>query len=158
MKKTFNPGTPVAIPSTSTASSIAEASHENNEENSKQAHTLMPKKINKPDGIRVIPTAASNPDNVSFDLPILPSSSTFTISGKEDKPEKLKKKLKNFLDERQKTKSRAQSLWSYIDATNSFDQARFFQENAEQVFAVFYETCVHQIEKIKRKYCCILNT
>lgn len=40
-----------------------------------------------------------------------------------------------------------------IDATNTFDQARFFQEHAEQVFQVVYETCMHQIEKIKRKSC-----
>jgi hypothetical protein len=77
------------------------------------------------------------------------------------------------LDERQKTKARAQSLWSFIgkdicfwaltvpfdvgltvlyaDATNNFDQARFFQENAEQVFQVISETCMNQIEKIKRR-------
>lgn len=48
------------------------------------------------------------------DVPILPSTSTFTLSSKDDKPEKLKKKAKNFLDERQKIKSRAQSLWSFI--------------------------------------------
>lgn len=85
------------------------------------------------------------------DVPILPSTSTFTLSSKDDKPEKLKKKAKNFLDERQKIKSRAQSLWSFIDATNTFDQARFFQEHAEQVFQVVYETCMHQIEKIKHR-------
>lgn len=52
---------------------------------------------------------------LGLDVPILPSTSTFTLSsGKDDKPEKLKKKAKNFLDERQKTKSRAQSLWSFI--------------------------------------------
>ncbi|OBZ91240.1 Ral GTPase-activating protein subunit alpha-2 [Choanephora cucurbitarum] len=87
----------------------------------------------------------------NLDVPILPSNSTFTLSSKEDKNEKLKKKAKNFLDERQKTKSRAQSLWSFIDATNTFDQARFFQENAEQVFQVVFDTCMHQIEKIKHK-------
>lgn len=59
--------------------------------------------------------ASSNEDQVlGIDGPILPSTSTFTLSGKDDKPEKLKKKAKNFLDERQKTKSRAQSLWSFI--------------------------------------------
>lgn len=55
----------------------------------------------------------SNEDH-GLDGPILPSTSTFTLAGKDDKPEKLKKKAKNFLDERQKTKSRAQSLWSFI--------------------------------------------
>ena len=47
------------------------------------------------------------------DIPILPSTSTFSLAGKDDKGEKLKKKAKTFLDERQKIKSRAQSLWSY---------------------------------------------
>lgn len=60
--------------------------------------------------------SSSNEDQhaLGIDGPILPSTSTFTLSGKDDKPEKLKKKAKNFLDERQKTKSRAQSLWSFI--------------------------------------------
>ncbi|KAI9282378.1 hypothetical protein BC943DRAFT_328675 [Umbelopsis sp. AD052] len=70
---------------------------------------------------------------------------------KDERAEKLRKKAKNFFDERQKTKARAQSLWSFIDATNNFDQARFFQENAEQVFLVISETCMSQIEKIKQK-------
>ncbi|KAI8332922.1 hypothetical protein BC941DRAFT_435785 [Chlamydoabsidia padenii] len=55
------------------------------------------------------------------------------------------------MDEKQKVKSRVQSLWNYIDATNTFDQSRFFQENAEQVFHVVFETCMHQIEKIKQR-------
>ncbi|GAA5798646.1 hypothetical protein HPULCUR_004051 [Helicostylum pulchrum] len=96
-------------------------------------------------------TSSISEDHLGIDGPLLPSTSTFTLAGKDDKPEKLKKKAKNFLDERQKTKSRAQSLWSFIDATNTFDQARFFQEHAEQVFQVVFETCMHQIEKIKHK-------
>ncbi|KAI8144750.1 hypothetical protein BJV82DRAFT_606134 [Fennellomyces sp. T-0311] len=90
-------------------------------------------------------------NDIGLEIPILPSTSTFSLAGKDDKGEKLKKKAKTFLDERQKIKSRAQSLWSYIDATNTFDQARFFQENAEQVFHVVYETCMHHIEKIKQR-------
>lgn len=43
------------------------------------------------------------------------------------------------------------SLADVVDATNTLDQARFFQENAEQIFHVVYETCMHHIEKIKRK-------
>lgn len=50
--------------------------------------------------------------NNTPDLLVLPSTSTFTL--KDDKQEKLKKKAKNFLDEKQKIKTRAQSLWSYI--------------------------------------------
>jgi hypothetical protein len=65
------------------------------------------------------PSTSSNISNeehhaLGADVSILPSTSTFTLSGKDDKSEKLKKKAKNFLDERQKTKSRAQSLWSFI--------------------------------------------
>lgn len=67
-----------------------------------------------PEGAGPDPTAASSTVEQKIDFPILPSTSTFTLSGKEDKNEKLKKKAKNFLDERQKIKSRAQSLWSYI--------------------------------------------
>ncbi|CAO3589976.1 unnamed protein product [Absidia cylindrospora] len=94
---------------------------------------------------------ATNPPVSSLnDDAILPSTSTFTLN-KEDCPEKLKKKTKNFMDEKQKVKSRVQSLWSYIDATNTFDQSRFFQENAEQVFHVVFETCMHQIDKIKQR-------
>ncbi|CAO3607595.1 unnamed protein product [Cunninghamella echinulata] len=52
---------------------------------------------------------------------------------------------------KQKTKTQLQSLWSFIDATNTFDQSRFFQENAEQVFHVIYN-CMHQIEKIKQRH------
>ncbi|KAI8984457.1 hypothetical protein BDF20DRAFT_911553 [Mycotypha africana] len=92
-----------------------------------------------------------NNTTVGLDIPIAPSTSTYTLSGKDDKNEKLKKKTKNFLDEKQKAKTRAQSLWSYIDATNTFDQAKFFQEHAEQVFQVVFEACMHQIEKIKHK-------
>ncbi|KAG1463089.1 hypothetical protein G6F46_002102 [Rhizopus delemar] len=88
-------------------------------------------------------------ESLTSDLLVLPSTSTFAL--KDDKQEKLKKKARNFLDEKQKIKTRAQSLWAYIDATNSFDQARFFQENAEQVFQVVYDTCIHQIEKIKHR-------
>ncbi|ORZ14187.1 hypothetical protein BCR42DRAFT_393825 [Absidia repens] len=96
-------------------------------------------------------TNAQGPSVSSLnDDAILPSTSTFTLN-KEDRPEKLKKKTKNFMDEKQKVKSRVQSLWSYIDATNTFDQSRFFQENAEQVFHVVFETCMHQIEKIKQR-------
>jgi hypothetical protein len=35
-------------------------------------------------------------------------------AAKDERADKLKKKAKNFFDERQKTKARAQSLWSFI--------------------------------------------
>ncbi|KAL9549835.1 hypothetical protein MBANPS3_005021 [Mucor bainieri] len=115
-------------------------------------HAPPPPLPEKPKSI-ISESMDTNNNALGLDVPILPSTSTFTLSsgGKDDKPEKLKKKAKNFLDERQKIKSRAQSLWSFIDATNTFDQARFFQEHAEQVFQVVFETCIHQIEKIKHK-------
>ncbi|KAI7906537.1 uncharacterized protein BX663DRAFT_496797 [Cokeromyces recurvatus] len=97
-------------------------------------------------------TSIPEEKNTKLDGRILSSTSTFVLNNNtNDKPEKLKKKAKHFLDERQKIKTRAQSLWSFIDATNTFDQAKFFQEHAEQVFQVVYETCMHQIEKIKHK-------
>lgn len=39
---------------------------------------------------------------------------------KDERAEKLRKKAKNFLDERQKTKARAQSLWSFIGKDKRF--------------------------------------
>ncbi|ORX55802.1 hypothetical protein DM01DRAFT_1335187 [Hesseltinella vesiculosa] len=88
------------------------------------------------------------PDASTQDFP-LPSSSTAI---KEDHPEKLRKKLKVFLDEKQKVKSRLQSLWSYLDAIDSFDQCRFTQEYYEQVFHVVHEACIQQIDKMKQRH------
>jgi hypothetical protein len=51
-------------------------------------------------------------ESLTSDLLVLPSTSTFAL--KDDKQEKLKKKARNFLDEKQKIKTRAQSLWAYI--------------------------------------------
>lgn len=59
-------------------------------------------------------SSASVEEHLGIDGPIQPSTSTFTLSGKDDKSEKLKKKARNFLDERQKIKPRTQSLWSLI--------------------------------------------
>lgn len=39
---------------------------------------------------------------------------------KDERAEKLRKKAKHFFDERQKTKTRAQSLWSFIGMNNEF--------------------------------------
>jgi hypothetical protein len=38
-----------------------------------------------------------------------------------------------------------------IDVTFEFDQAKFFQEHADQVFAVTHDSFWHQIEKFKQK-------
>lgn len=67
---------------------------------------------------------AAKDNNV--DVQIAPSTSTFTLSGKDDKPEKLKKKAKNFLDERQKIKARAQSLWNFIGTNRTTIYASAF--------------------------------
>ncbi|RUS13364.1 hypothetical protein BC937DRAFT_95431, partial [Endogone sp. FLAS-F59071] len=83
-------------------------------------------------------------------VPPPPPNNNPQPSTRDERAEKLKKKAKNFLDERQRPKARATSLWNYIDATNNFDQARFFQDNVEQVFQVIEDVCIHQIEKIKR--------
>ncbi|CAG8449369.1 5481_t:CDS:10 [Cetraspora pellucida] len=68
---------------------------------------------------------------------------------KDDRMEKLLKKAKIFLDQRQKSKARIASLWSFIDVTNVLDQAQFFQEHAEDVFDVVYKLFMGQVEKIK---------
>ncbi|KAI8367588.1 uncharacterized protein BYT42DRAFT_586812 [Radiomyces spectabilis] len=138
MKKSLIPGSSVGKPSTSSSTTSTADT---------QPDTLKPTN----DVTHGTPSSVIQDPNIGIDMPILPSSSTFTLTARDDRPEKFKKKAKNFLDERQKIKTRAQSLWSYIDATNTFDQARFFQENAEQVFHVVYETCIHQIDKIKSK-------
>ncbi|KAI9596261.1 hypothetical protein BDF19DRAFT_421798 [Syncephalis fuscata] len=63
----------------------------------------------------------------------------------------LLKKVKVFLDDRQKLKARFQSLSNFIDAANSLDQAIFFQEHAESVFNVVVGTCEGHIQKIKQR-------
>ncbi|CAG8520853.1 1490_t:CDS:10, partial [Gigaspora rosea] len=70
---------------------------------------------------------------------------------KDDRMEKLLKKAKIFLDQKQKSKARIASLWSFIDVTNELDQAQFFQEHAEDVFDVVYKSFMGQVEKIKQK-------
>jgi hypothetical protein len=51
-----------------------------------------------------IPEPASPEPHAALTMPIT----------KDERADKLKKKAKNFLDERQKIKTRAQSLWSFI--------------------------------------------
>ncbi|KAI7868261.1 hypothetical protein BDF14DRAFT_1881054 [Spinellus fusiger] len=169
MKKTFHPGSPPppppppppphTPPTHSTTSTIPLSTHPTTHlsTNSSYISPIAETKESSGDTLdshlledmhEILRVNSTTIDTHGPELVVLPSTSTYTLAGKEDKPEKLKKKAKNFLDERQKTKSRAQSLWN---ATNSFDQARFFQENAEQVFAVFYDTCIHQIGKMKQK-------
>ncbi|RKP04590.1 hypothetical protein THASP1DRAFT_33626, partial [Thamnocephalis sphaerospora] len=63
----------------------------------------------------------------------------------------LLKKAKGFLDDRQRTKARFQSLCSFVDAAHSMDQALFFQEHAEIVFAVVVSMCESHIHKIKSR-------
>ncbi|ORZ10641.1 hypothetical protein BCR41DRAFT_324938 [Lobosporangium transversale] len=65
--------------------------------------------------------------------------------------EKTLKKTKVFFDEKAKPKARAASLWSFLDVTFEFDQAKFFQEHADQVFAVTHDTFWHQINKFKQR-------
>ncbi|KAI9315823.1 hypothetical protein BX666DRAFT_257432 [Dichotomocladium elegans] len=162
MKKTLIPGgTNLAKPSTAASVTNAGTTHSNVQEetNSDDPHDTASERRQLAKRVPPIPDASDTDPpmyqeshaELSVDFPILPSTSSLTPSGKDDKGEKLKKKARNFLDERQKVKSRAQSLWAYIDATNTFDQARFFQENAEQIFHVIYETCMHHVEKIKQR-------
>ncbi|KAG0169558.1 Ral GTPase-activating protein subunit alpha-2 [Apophysomyces sp. BC1015] len=122
MKKTFTPGASVGKPSNSTStSSTADVPHDDALEQSDAVENdklgTLGMLAKKQDGVRIgqsQPSTAEGSGIIGIDIPILPSSSTFMLAGKDDKPERLKKKAKNFLDERQKIKSRAQSLWSYI--------------------------------------------
>ncbi|KAG0207363.1 Ral GTPase-activating protein subunit alpha-2 [Mortierella sp. GBA30] len=75
-----------------------------------------------------------------------------SIVGGSSNIEKALKKAKVFLDEKAKPKARAASLWSFLeDAAFEFDQAKFFQDHADQVFAVIHDSFWHQIDKFKQK-------
>ncbi|KAF9098514.1 Ral GTPase-activating protein subunit alpha-2 [Mortierella sp. AD031] len=65
--------------------------------------------------------------------------------------DKALKKARVFMDEKAKPKARAASLWTFLDGTFEFDQAKFFQEHADQVFAVTHDSFWHQIDKFKQK-------
>ncbi|KAI1298893.1 Ral GTPase-activating protein subunit alpha-2 [Mortierella claussenii] len=73
------------------------------------------------------------------------------VGGGSSSIEKALKKAKVFLDEKAKPKARAASLWSFLDITFEFDQAKFFQEHADQVFSVTHDAFWHQIDKFKQK-------
>ncbi|KAF9931791.1 Ral GTPase-activating protein subunit alpha-1 [Linnemannia zychae] len=74
-----------------------------------------------------------------------------SIVGGSSSIEKALKKAKAFLDEKAKPKTRAASLWTFLDGTFEFDQAKFFQDHADQVFAVTHDSFWHQIDKFKQK-------
>lgn len=40
---------------------------------------------------------------------------------------------------------------SFLDVTFEFDQAKFFQEHADQVFTVTHDSFWHQVDKFKQK-------
>ncbi|KAI8073208.1 hypothetical protein BC940DRAFT_343891 [Gongronella butleri] len=130
MKKTFTPSTPAPMKASSsnTTASTGETA---------PAPTAT--------------TSAAVADS-SRDMDDTAATTTAAATAKEDRPEKLRKKAKPFLDDKQKIKSRLQSLWSYLDAINSFDQCRFVQEHPDQVFYVVYESCIQQIDKIKQRH------
>ncbi|KAF9575012.1 hypothetical protein BGW38_008263, partial [Lunasporangiospora selenospora] len=79
------------------------------------------------------------------------NTSKGSIVGNSSSIEKAFRKAKTFLDERAKPKARAASLWIFLDATFEFDQAKFFQDHAEQVFTVTRESFWHQVDKFKQK-------
>lgn len=131
MKKTLIPGgtTTAAKPSspapapTTSSNRFADTQHDSNQhlpEESSSIHDSEKHRLAKK--VPALPDTSDGDQSsqqesateLGVDFPILPSTSTFTLGGRDDRGEKLKKKAKNFLDERQKTKSRAQSLWSYI--------------------------------------------
>lgn len=136
MKKTFSPSSATsganatAPPSAATATATTRQSLSNSIDNATLDDFPLPPVPPPPHEPSPNPTApatttaetgeflqTSYPVSVLADDAILPSTSTFTLN-KEDRPEKLKKKTKNFMDEKQKVKSRVQSLWSYIGNVN----------------------------------------
>ncbi|KAF9987563.1 Ral GTPase-activating protein subunit alpha-2 [Mortierella antarctica] len=74
-----------------------------------------------------------------------------SIVGGSSSIEKALKKAKVFLDEKAKSKARAASLWAFLDVAFEFDQAKFFQDHADQVFAVTHDSFWHQVDKFKQK-------
>ncbi|KAF7726352.1 Ral GTPase-activating protein subunit alpha-1 [Apophysomyces ossiformis] len=115
MKKTFTPGTSAGKPSNSTStSSTADTPQDDSLEQSEAVENdklgTLSTFAKKHDAIRMAQSqssiAESGGGTIGIDIPILPSSSTFILAGKDDKTERLKKKAKNFLDERQKIKLR----------------------------------------------------
>ncbi|KAF9571934.1 Ral GTPase-activating protein subunit alpha-2 [Mortierella alpina] len=74
-----------------------------------------------------------------------------SIVGGSSSIEKALKKAKVFLDEKAKPKARAASLWAFLDVAFEFDQAKFFQDHADQVFAVTHDSFWHQVDKFKQK-------
>ncbi|RIA87709.1 hypothetical protein C1645_776672 [Glomus cerebriforme] len=70
---------------------------------------------------------------------------------KNDKMEKLLKKAKIFLDQKQSPKARITSLWSFTGVASEFDQAQFFQQNEEDIFDVVHKSFMSQVDKIKQK-------
>ncbi|KAI8049879.1 hypothetical protein BDF22DRAFT_158054 [Syncephalis plumigaleata] len=89
------------------------------------------------------------PGNSATNLSLSNSARSETTGAVSDKV--LLKKVKVFLDDRQKLKARFQSLVNFIDAANNLDQAIFFQDHAEAVFNVVAGTCEAQIQKIKQR-------
>ncbi|KAJ3417071.1 Ral GTPase-activating protein subunit alpha-2 [Chytridiales sp. JEL 0842] len=65
--------------------------------------------------------------------------------------EKLLKKAKLFLDEKQKTKNRLQSLYSFLEAANLNDQCKFFGDYDTHVATVLNDAIGHQFEKIRER-------
>jgi hypothetical protein len=63
----------------------------------------------------------------------------------------LLKKVRVFLDDKQKIKARFQSLVSFVEASHGMDQASFFQNHPDAVFTVIVSTCESRIHKLKSR-------
>nr|KAJ3423046.1 hypothetical protein HK105_003872 [Polyrhizophydium stewartii] len=65
--------------------------------------------------------------------------------------EKLLRRARPFLDEKQKPKQRLKSLVSFLEGAPVADQARFFQEHDNAVFAVALDCFSYRVSRIAEK-------
>ncbi|KAJ3049146.1 Ral GTPase-activating protein subunit alpha-2 [Rhizophlyctis rosea] len=70
----------------------------------------------------------------------------------EKRMEKLLKRAKPFLDDKNKSKVRLAALLHFSEGATEQDEAKFFQEHDYHVYTVVYESFVHQIEKVRAHY------
>jgi hypothetical protein len=68
----------------------------------------------------------------------------------EKRLEKISKKVKILVDEKQKSKIRVVALFSILEFANKEEENHVFQEHGEFVHNVLFERLFHQIEKIQR--------
>ncbi|KAJ3038843.1 Ral GTPase-activating protein subunit alpha-2 [Rhizophlyctis rosea] len=70
----------------------------------------------------------------------------------EKRMEKLLKRARPFLDDKNKSKVRLAALQHFIEGATEQDEAKFFQEHDYQIYTVVYESFIHQTEKVRAHY------